>query len=173
MSEYIGLIGQASSGNIQNIKMEEIDIKGKNYVGGLVGQTGNVRIQDIEAKDIKIEASGNYIGGILGYQTYYTEIESRLFNIYADNVNITGGTYIGGILGYGKGYNLTIINSNITGQSLIGGIMGTSPFADTSGNMDNSNLLSRNNTISGTGEKIRRNRRANGIPTICRKYRSR
>ena len=165
---YIGIIGMANSGNIENINLENIDIKGKTYVGGFIGRTNNAKIQGVEAKDIIVEASGNYIGGILGHQTYYTETESRLSNIYADNINIVGGTYIGGILGFGKGYNLTVINSNITGSSYIGGIIGNMQNAEGDGNIDNSNLLSQNNRISGSREKIRWNCGIYGLFTKCR-----
>ena len=165
---YIGIIGMANSGNIENINLENINIKGKTYVGGFIGRAINAKIQGVEAKDIIVEASGNYVGGILGHQTYYTETESRLRNIYADNINIVGGTYIGGILGFGKGYNLTVINSNITGSSYIGGIIGNMQSAEGDGNIDDSNLLSQNNRISGSREKIRWNCGIYGLFTTCR-----
>ena len=150
-------------GEVEQIILEDITIKGYNNVGGFTGRIDNASIENLDAKNVIVEASGEYSGGIVGYQTYYSEIESRLKNINANSINITGADYVGGILGYGKGCNITIEESNITGNSYVGGIVGSLTQTDSniSGTEDISYLKSYNNTIQGSGEEIRRNSRKN------------
>ena len=160
---YTGLIGMIQLGEVEQIILEDITIKGYNNVGGFTGRIDNASIENLDAKNVIVEASGEYSGGIVGYQTYYSEIESRLKNINANSINITGADYVGGILGYGKGCNITIEESNITGNSYVGGIVGSLTQTDSniSGTEDISYLKSYNNTIQGSGEEIRWNSRKN------------
>ncbi len=172
---YTGLIGMIQLGKVEQIILEDITIKGYHDVGGFTGRIDNARIENLDAKNIIVEASGEYSGGIVGYQTYYSEIESRLKNINANSITITGANYVGGIVGYGKGCNITIEESNITGNSYVGGIAGclTQTGSNISGTEDISYLKSCNNTIQGSGEEIRWNNwQTIKSANISRTYRS-
>ncbi len=128
----VGLIGGMTSGNIENIKLERINIKGKSYVGGFIGNL-NIRvyssINNIIGNDVTVEGSENYVGGMVGYLTggSSADITIECKNLKVENSNINGEDYVGGIIGdarYGNFSYLETYNTNVLGNSYIGGISG-------------------------------------------------
>ena len=135
-TDYIGLFGYISTGaDIQNLKLENADYVGKDYVGGFVGYCNNANSITSCAFNGKI--SGNdYIGGICGYiyNRYQGEHDLTISDCFTDS-HIKGRDYIGGICGYNKVYNDgyyklrfsvsdCISYNNIDGRDYIGGIYG-------------------------------------------------
>ncbi len=129
-TDYIGLFGYISTGtDIQNLKLENADYVGKDYVGGIVGYFDDA--DTIKSCTFKGEISGlNYIGGICGYARCYNSYYGNIISCYSYNL-INGKDYIGGICGYvylsNRG-NITTSDcysyNHISGNDYIGGICG-------------------------------------------------
>ena len=133
-TDYIGLFGYISTGaDIQNLKLENADYVGKDYVGGFVGYCNNANSITSCAFNGKI--SGNdYIGGICGYN-FNDDYDMTISDCFTDS-HIKGRDYIGGICGYNKVYedynnnrlrssvSNCISYNNIDGRDYIGGIYG-------------------------------------------------
>ncbi len=65
--DYVGMFG-VSSGEIKNLKLENVKITGKDCTGGLVGISGNCLITNCQLSGT---ISGyNYVGGLVGGQFY-------------------------------------------------------------------------------------------------------
>lgn len=125
---YVGMIGKATQGNIENIEIKDIKVKGKDYVGGFIGNislsVGDASINNITGDNVTVEGTGNCVGGIMGYQSGSSLIVT---NLTIENSNITGkGNYTGGIVGQNAATSkyLKVNNTNITGNSYTGGIVG-------------------------------------------------
>ena len=132
-TDYIGLFGYISTDvDIQNLKLENADYVGKDYVGGFVGYCNNANSITSCAFNGKI--SGNdYIGGICGYN-FNDNYDMTISDCFTDS-HIKGRDKIGGICGYNDDDNLhieyrrspvsdCISYNNIDGRDYIGGICG-------------------------------------------------
>ena len=133
-TDYIGLFGKINDNTeILNLKLENADYAGNNYVGGITGYCHNA--SSITSCVFNGKISGNdYIGCVCGYidnNDYHDLIVSGC-NAYCQ---IEGRDYIGGICGYsyisavgGKRYRTTVSDclsyNNIDGRDKIGGICG-------------------------------------------------
>ena len=96
-------------------------IGGASYVGGLTGQIAN-NLSGFRLKGITINATGDYVGGLVGKTTAGIDNCS----VYAD---INGGDYLGGIAGHSNSsITLCQVTGNITTTKLTtcraGGIVG-------------------------------------------------
>ena len=110
-ANYRGLFGY-SSGEIKNLKLNNISVKGgSNYVGGLAGVSiGTISGCGIESGTVT--GSNSSVGGLVGYTN------SNISNSYS-KANVTGSNYIGGLAGYATG------NSNITKCYATGNVAGS------------------------------------------------
>ena len=145
-SDYSGCIAKMSQAGGNNIKLTNVNVTGNGYVGGLIGyyDAPKYTISDIMADNININATGNYVGGILGQG----RDDSQIANATIENSNISGNTYVGGIFGWiynntwpNGTQNLRAENNIINGQSYIGGVGGRTNAV--------LNYESANNQISG------------------------
>ena len=117
-SDYQGLFGYIDRNSvIQNIGLENVNVKAKNYAGALVGYNFYGTISNSYTTGT-VTAQTSYAGGIAGYNLG-TIIES------ASSANVQAASYSGGITGANYG---TISNSYITGSingtNTVGGIAG-------------------------------------------------
>lgn len=121
-NDYIGFFGYINSysSRIEHLNLEDVQIKGNNYVGGIIGQaSGYVPVTDCSVSGY---ITGNdQVGGIAG----------RLDALNTNNINyatVTGNTLVGGIVGNTWGsYSPSSSNKNhgnISGNSEVGGIIG-------------------------------------------------
>ena len=129
-----GIIGEADDVNINNVTVENIDIK-NNYTthnfGGLIGFTEfqNSSITNVNLDNIKLAGNGNYggsysgskYGGIVG-GTATSGNDNLIANVKINNLLIkpgSGAGFVGGICGavYGYGYN-RIYNVELTNSEL-------------------------------------------------------
>ncbi|MFA6684723.1 MAG: GLUG motif-containing protein, partial [Arcobacteraceae bacterium] len=120
----VGLFGQNwSSKSISNLGLTNVDITGRNSVGGLVGNAFALTINNSYVTGI---INGNYgVGGLIGYTNNGS---ITITNSYA-SVNLTGNNSVGGLLGYKDSVsNLSISDSyttgSINGNSRVGGLLG-------------------------------------------------
>lgn len=116
---------------------------GANYVGAVAGYAINSTIINVttgkdhsQAEASWIEATGDYVGGIVGYyvapENNDDSYEYKIEHVYANLYKYIGKNYVGGIVGYSKGG--TIINPNIAedgdaqnddnGVNWVGGVAG-------------------------------------------------
>jgi len=127
--ERLGLFGEiVDDSQIENLRVINIDITGKRWIGGIVGMTYNSKIINCFTSGT-ISASA-VVGGLIGNSTSsYTKNSYSSVNVLSDNA---GGT-AGGFIGYAEGINDTIINcystGNVSGNSGIGGFLGGSWYS--------------------------------------------
>jgi len=120
--DNIGLFGYTNNANIQNLGVENCDIKGYNMVGGLIGSNYLSSISNCYATGNVNGYSG--IGGLVGYNH-----NSTITNCYTNSRVNGGDRSIGGLVG--SVTNNSIItacyaNGSVTGDSEVGGLVGYS-----------------------------------------------
>ena len=120
--DYVGLfryvIGSYTQySTITGLNIENIKVKGNNYVGGLSGYINYAKINEVTLTGTIIgnEKTGTYIGGIVGSVT--------TSNVYIDsvivNANVTGNSNVGGISG-GPFENDAKVKAIIEGGTITG-----------------------------------------------------
>ena len=126
---YVGIIGTKIKGSINNISIKNLKVIGKSYIGGLVGNlsegSNNDKSNKIQGDEIVIKSTGNYVGGLIGYQTGNNLVSE---NISVENSSIKGISYVGGNIGYIYGGLLRYVSSSnnfIDGSSYVGGAIGS------------------------------------------------
>lgn len=125
-NSYVGIISYNQSPDFRNITMNNITVKGITYVGGLIGRSLSRDVTNVKADGITIEATGNYVGGLIGYEVWDSK-RVHTYQVDAKNISVvvTGSkSYTGGIFGYGAGNEIKISNSYIEGYNRVGGISG-------------------------------------------------
>ena len=157
----VGIIGGETSGNIKDIELENITVKGNTNIGGLIGSvniTVNTKIENITGDNITIEATGNYVGGIIGYRTGNN---NEVSNISVNNSHITGQDYTGGIMGWNNSSSATYLeyfetnNTEVTGKSYVGGISGyLAGSAKKHMKIESCNITGTGNYIGGIAGRI-------------------
>ena len=147
----VGIFGY-NSGNIQKLRVNNINITGGSSVGGVAGYHYSVyiqsRIETIEATNVKVTGTNN-VGGIVGYNN------SEIINEIKFDTKVTGTSNVGGIIGYNYEYGIisnVVGSTEVTGTSSVGGIAGTSFRATINGviieggNCNGSTYLGYNNS---------------------------
>ena len=121
-SDYIGFTGYSNKGTIKNLKLNNVEIEGKNYVGVMTGYNYYAYVQNIEGANVKVTSTGNYVGGIAGYG-FYT---GAITNINFSGLNITGNNNVGGVIGYSDRGPMTslIVQGTVAGNNNVGGLAG-------------------------------------------------
>jgi The GLUG motif len=116
-SDRIGIFGYIDvTGKIENVSLVDVNVRGRNYVGGLIGYNKGT----ISYSFVTGTVSGvSSVGGLVGYS-----LNGTISNCYLTGT-VSGGTNIGGLMGQNNG-NITNSYSagNIAGQSYIGGLVG-------------------------------------------------
>jgi len=127
-SNYQGLFGRVGSGgSIQSLGLEDVNITGKDSVGGLVGDNYNGTISNCYATGT---VTGDFsVGGLVGYS-----YEAEILNCYATGTVTGKGLSIGGLAGYN--YKGTISNSyatgTVNGDGYVGGLVGDNSYGTVS-----------------------------------------
>jgi hypothetical protein len=122
-NDYLGLFGDVNSGEIKNLKLENVSITDGNssfYVGGLVGLNFGGSINNCYSTGLIKGATGT--GGLVGYN--YGSIS----NCYSTG-NVTGSGsigHVGGLVGdnYGSISNCYSTGS-VSGFNSVGGLVGS------------------------------------------------
>ena len=119
-NDYIGALIPTTVNLVQNITVKHIEIEGHDRVGGLVGQPQN-NIQNVNMlEDINVKGN-NYVGGIAGSTN---ASNGCVLNCSIEDATVTGKSIIGGVVGQGQVRLVNIKNSNISGNNYVGGVAG-------------------------------------------------
>ena len=150
---YRGLIGDARKATIENVNIEDVNIKckGNCLIGGLCAHGEDLFIKNVTYNKLNINAEGTHIlGGLIG------EGNMTANNIYMNNIEIKSNSTgmedkIGGFVGQLSGSKIknVIISGKINSNAyLVGGISGYGMA-----NMENSlvdiNILSNSSYVGG------------------------
>src|SRR5574344_2129045 len=130
INEYnVGLFEATSGATISNVGLENVNVKGQNYVGGLLGQNYDSTVSNSYATG---SVTGTYIvGGLVG-QNYGS---STVSNSYATG-SVTGTDEVGGLVGYNSSSTAkdNNFNTETTGQTnAIGTDDGTGTISNNNG----------------------------------------
>ena len=110
-NDNVGIFGYVTgTASFVGINLENITVKGKNYVGGLYGYATNngTILNELTLKNVNI--SGNqYIGGLVGRN-------GTANNIIVKSGKMAGNVYASPIIGYdGSTSNVIVENATVTG----------------------------------------------------------
>jgi hypothetical protein len=122
-----GLFSTIKDCYIENLGIINIDFTGDEYMGGLAGTFYGDSVINCYATG-KITATGNRIGGLLGYLSGST-VSDYVADCYSDVKIETEGKYCGGFIGNIKGVLTATIErcysaGDIDGAASIGGFIG-------------------------------------------------
>ena len=119
----MGIFGYVENATFSNLKFENIDISGKDYVGGFVGYGLNSNFTNISFSGV---VNGkNQVGLVFG------NLEE---NNIVDTINVEGevggADYVGGLSGKSSESIITnsYLNVNVKGTNKVGGLIGGSFF---------------------------------------------
>ena len=121
---FKALFGCVEGGTIQNLKLDNFNVKGTLHVGALVGFNDGGTIKNITAANINISDSGDgtdgNLGGLVGTNQKGTVTDCTV----SGTINTTGNN-VGGLVGENKGTvsNCTF-NGTIEGRRTVGGLVG-------------------------------------------------
>ena len=152
-SDCQGLFGKAqASAVIKNLGLEEVNIRGCNYVGGIAGYSDNIFSNVYVTGNV---IGKNLVGGVAGLK--WRGLNSEIICCYA-NVDVKGSYYVGGLFGdlCEKGATLTLSNcyteGNVEGQDKVGGVLGY-VYTVEDGNIEITNCYS-NSDLEATGDNV-------------------
>ena len=110
-------VGLIARGYVSNIVVKNGSVKGRSYVGGIVGNGGATEC----GFEGNIEASGDYVGGIVG------SLSQNVNKCYHVG-NVIGNNYVGGVTGFSLGTSSSYNIGNVTGIAsefiIVGGVNG-------------------------------------------------
>ena len=134
------------------------DISGNSYVGGISGEHSSQATLDKCFALARINAIGNYIGGIVGYSDgTYNQVYETLSNSYFSG-SVIGGRYTSGIVGYK--YQGRIVNcysnASVAGTESVGGIFGYARGYNKEHNFKSTANIANLTTIKASKGKIGR-----------------
>ena len=108
-ADNVGIFGYTREAEFVGLNLENITVKGKDYVGGLIGYaTGSAtKVNEVVGKNLNISGYSK-IGGIVGYQ-------GTVSNVIIKSGNVSGNDYIRGVIGHsGNVTNAIVENIGIT-----------------------------------------------------------
>ena len=97
-TDYVGLFGYTSSNEIKDVGLIDIDITGRNHVGGLIGMDsrGGSRLRCYTTGSV---VGYSTVGGLIGYSYY-----SSITDCYS-TASVSGDSSLGGLIGSKTRYN--------------------------------------------------------------------
>lgn len=98
--DNVGLVGYAIGGQLKNIRLTDVNIIGRNHVGGLVGSSyGNGGILNLSNNVVSGTVKGKYrVGGLLGYASI-NAMASLNVTANTTNADVSADSQAGGQLG--------------------------------------------------------------------------
>ena len=141
-SDNVGIFGYTSGASFVGINLENITVKGKNYVGGLIGHASGTgtTVNEVVAKNIDIVGTGINVGGISGHYGSIT-------NVIIKSGKVKGDYQVHGIEGY-DGSNTIVKNSIVENLEITARATYYGPISHYSSNSYYSNKV----TINGQAQ---------------------
>lgn len=126
----VAMVGRAYTNVIDNIKLNNITLSGRSYVGGFLAYYENkddLIISNIEATNIDITATNNYVGGL--FTNFSNGSSDNVLNIHDvsisdSNISAPNSQYVGGVGAYAGSSNVQVTNINVVGKEYVGGVFG-------------------------------------------------
>ena len=116
--DYVGLFGY-SYGDIKNLGLENVNVKGRDYVGGLVGMASMTSMTTITNCYVLGDVSGtNNVGGLAG------DVSGDITSCSVSGT-VSGNRLVGGLVGITLG-DITSCNvkCDVSGTEAVGGLAG-------------------------------------------------
>lgn len=88
--EYLGLFGYVKNSLIENVILENVEVKGRSKIGSLIGEMSRTRVGNSHSKG-KVEAYSHYSGGLIGWANRGSIIDKSSFNGYVEGNGGVGG----------------------------------------------------------------------------------
>lgn len=127
-ADYVGFFSKVSNSSIYDIRFENVDIKGRSYVGGVAGSISNTNLRNILVSG-SVAASWSVVGGISGFvgnSVNIVNVQNYAY-VYAEYLGVYGIPCTGGVFGYCNGsivyYALNVGNVVAEGKN-VGGVIG-------------------------------------------------
>ncbi|MDI6400401.1 GLUG motif-containing protein [Balneolaceae bacterium ANBcel3] len=121
--DHIGLFGVTSESVIKHVHLNDIDIHGRDWVGGLVGSGHSVLIEYSKVSGQII--GNNYVGSLAGGG--YNQV-----NYSYSQANVNGHNYVGGLIGSYGIITESFSTGNVTGNEIVGGLVGANLYIHSS-----------------------------------------
>ncbi|WP_221469082.1 GLUG motif-containing protein [Cohnella nanjingensis] len=145
-SDFIGLFGYLDGGKVHHVGLENVDIKGKQHVGGIAGYSANGEIANAYTTG-RLNGGTNFVGGIAG-----TNDDGMISNVYSA-ADVSGQAYVGGLTGFNENANAIIVNAyavgRVSGGSQVGGVAGWNLLGAAIMNVYASGRVSGNQSTGG------------------------
>ncbi len=152
---YVGLFGRSEDATISNVRLNNVNIQGAEYVGAIVGSSRNGSISGAvlgNSPNNVVKSTGESTGGLVGWSSgavtgYAKDLEvsvgkdfvgglvgSSFGNVtgYTQNLIVSGKNFVGGLVGWtdGKivGYSTDL---RASGTRYVGGLLGGTPVPKT------------------------------------------
>lgn len=128
--DYVGILGANYGTKIDNINLDTVNVKGRNYVSGFItyGYNGeNYIYNNFNATNITVNGKRNYVAGIIAYTPSSHDFKTTTNISIKDSTIIAesdGYSYAGGISGLGDCSYCTVDNVDVKGARYVGGISG-------------------------------------------------
>ena len=90
----VGLFGFTIGAHISDLSLENVNVLGKDYVGGLIGFGIGGRVDGVKVSGA-VEGRGSYVGGLVGYLESFTQ---TIYHSEAE-VSVSGNAFVGGLAG--------------------------------------------------------------------------
>ena len=142
----IGLFGYTDGAFINNVGIEDADLRGQQHIGGIVGYTINTVITNCYSRGSTL--GWGCVGAIVGYSGQGTVIQNCFSSIQHTRYETYG--QVGGLVGYNCGilencYYYGTINTKIFQKNSTGGIVG---YNHTTGSIHNCYFLKYGNSFN-------------------------
>ncbi len=122
LEDNIGLFGYIAYSNLENIRLSNANITGRNYVGGLAGKAGGSSATDYRILNCIVKGTvvgEEYVAGVVGSPVYIKIIRT------AADVSVSGIKKVGGMAGAnGAEISHCYVKGNVAGENMIGGFVG-------------------------------------------------
>jgi hypothetical protein len=142
-TDYVGMFGIAGQyAKIQNVKLENTTITGKQYTGGLVGTNAGSITNSCATGAV---TGSEYVGGLVGYN-----LVGDITNSYA-TVAVSGGTWVGGLVGYNDWATISgsYTTGAVTGTTYVGGLAGKNRQGSITNSYATSAVTGTDNYVGG------------------------
>lgn len=148
-----GIVGWSKAGIYsENVQTSHVNVEGRSNVGGIVGysegsQINNQCVSGVNGTTAKIQAKGDNVGGMIGFNSNTDIYSSNL----VFNVDIQGNNNVGGLIGYNENGSKQINSQIISERSIIKGINNVGGYIGKA-NLGNNSIGANINNITVIGK---------------------